>query len=84
MHHPIQMKPADSEKSNGESPLHTHTHKHKDIINSPLWDSSVKAISLVCFRCLMDRLDKEPGKTENQAEGKMLDLLYISFFSHVQ
>lgn len=27
MHHPIQMKPADSEKSNGEW-LHAHTHTH--------------------------------------------------------
>uniref|UniRef100_A0A674PKP2 Cugbp, Elav-like family member 2 n=1 Tax=Takifugu rubripes TaxID=31033 RepID=A0A674PKP2_TAKRU len=30
MHHPIQMKPADSEKSNGEW-LHTHTHTRERV-----------------------------------------------------
>lgn len=82
MHHPIQMKPADSEKSNGEwhrtraqsDPSRTHTHSHASIAFSNLLGNG--------HLCLIGSTKKHREERKRRGGGGAV-LIYINIFFYV-
>lgn len=77
MHHPIQMKPADSEKSNGEWP-HTHTHASAASLNL----LGNRSLSHVFARCRWDGVGGLGRSREGEQDANVYKYIFIRVMNY--